>query len=134
MSFKKDTVLSKWTFGLCYYTYHMHGLYLRDSYVFKYLWWVLPSLEELFTLIKFITCISFWRSKILLSTFSLEKGRNCSKPSLKWEGNPSVWTFNKTPFLKASVGNWWWHGSVCLLVHGFALHSLHIFHSLNIHL
>lgn len=70
-------------------------------------------------------CISFWRSKILLSTFSLEKGRNCSKLSLQ-KGNPYVWTCNKTLFLRAYVANWWQYGSACPGVLGFAFDSLHI--------
>lgn len=71
-------------------------------------------------------CISFCRAKILLSTFSLEKGRNCSKLSLQWKGNPYVWTCNKTLFLRAYVANWWQHGSACPGVLGFAFDSLHI--------
>lgn len=102
------------------------SLFERKLSVLNFLWWVLLSLTELFTWIKFVTCISFWRSKILLSTFSLEKERNHSKLSLQWKGNPYAWTCNKTLFLKACVANWWQHGSACPGVLGFALNSLHI--------
>lgn len=94
--------------------------------VFNFLWWVLRNLAELFTWIKFVTCLSFWRSEMLLSTFSLEKERNRSKLSLQWKGNPYVWTCNKTLFLKAYVANWWLHGSACPGVLAFAFDSLHI--------
>lgn len=116
--------MNLWTISL--YLPHAWSLLERQLSMFNFLWWVLLSLTELFTWIKFFMCISFCRSKILLSTFSLEKGRNCSKLSLQWKGNPYVWTCNKTLFLRAYVANWWQHGSACPGVLGFAFDSLHI--------